>query len=98
MIVRWSPLAIERVVEIGEWIAVDHPDSASRIVEGLFSAVERLADFPESGREVPEFERRDLREIIYRQYRIVYRVRMDCVDVLTVRHSLQLMDEAALSD
>jgi plasmid stabilization system protein ParE len=58
--------------------------------------VERLSELPESGREVPEFERPELREIIFRQYRIIYRRRADFVEVLTVRHSLQLLDEQDL--
>jgi hypothetical protein len=39
VIVRWSPLAIDRVVEIGEWIASERPAAASRIVDDLFDAV-----------------------------------------------------------
>jgi toxin ParE1/3/4 len=96
VIVRWSPLAIERVLEIGEWIAAARPEAASRIVEGILSAVERLADLPESGRQVPELERADIREIIYDQFRIVYRIGADHIGILTVRHSLQLMDDADL--
>jgi toxin ParE1/3/4 len=96
VIVRWSPRAIERVVEIGEWIASDHTSAASQNIEGIFAAVERLTEFPRSGRVVPEFERDDLREVIYQQFRIVYRVGAEYIDVLTVRHSLQLMNEADL--
>jgi toxin ParE1/3/4 len=81
--IRWSPLAIDRVAEIGEWIATDHPDAALRIVDGIFAAVERLAEFPMSGRQVPEFERLDLREIIFEQFRIVYRVSAGQVDLLS---------------
>ena len=93
MIVRWSPLAIDRVVEIGEWIASERPVAASRIVDGLFEAAERLATLPARGRRVPEFEERtDLREIFFEQFRIIYKVTDTHVEVLTVRHMLQLMD------
>jgi plasmid stabilization system protein ParE len=95
--VRWSPLAIDRVVEIAEWIAADHPAAADRIVDGLFDAAERLVDFPLSGREIPEFERPELREIIWEQYRIVYRIRGEHIDILTVRHTLQLLSESVLT-
>lgn len=99
MIVRWSPLAIDRVVEIGEWIASERPAAAVRIVDGLFDAAERLKEFPHSGRRVPEFqERTDLREIIFEQYRIVYKVSATHVDILTVRHTLQVMDPAGLAE
>jgi plasmid stabilization system protein ParE len=91
--IRWSPLAVDRVAEIAAWIAADRPEAADRLVDGIFAAVERLADFPNSGRQVPEFDRPDLREMIFRSYRIIYRRRADRIDVLTVRHSMQLLDE-----
>jgi plasmid stabilization system protein ParE len=99
VIVRWSPLAIDRVVEIGEWIATERPAAAVRIVDGLFDAAERLEVFPLSGRRVPEFdERTDLREIFFEQFRIVYKVSGTRVDILTVRHMLQLMDPSDLGE
>lgn len=98
MKVIWSPLAIERVLEIAAWIAADRPKSAERLVEGFFAAVERLSAFPESGRKVPEFDRPELREIIYRKYRIVYTTGSDLVKILTVRHSLQLLNADDLGE
>lgn len=98
MKVTWSPLAIERVLEIAAWIAAERPDAAEKLVDGIFAAVERLREFPESGRKVPEFERPELREIIYRKYRIVYRTESDVVEILTVRHSLQLLEESDLGE
>ena len=98
MIVRWSPLAIDRVIEIGEWIASDHPAAAVRIADG-FDAAERLEKFPFSGRRVPEFgERTDLREIFFEQFRIIYKVSETRVDILTVRHMLQVMDPDELGE
>jgi plasmid stabilization system protein ParE len=92
----WSPLAIERVLEIAAWIATDRPEVAERVVDGIFEAVERLAKFPRSGRQVPEFERPEIRELIHRPYRIIYRVGPNRIDILTVRHSVQLLDEEDL--
>jgi plasmid stabilization system protein ParE len=92
MTIVWSPLALERVAEIATWIAQERPAAAIRTVDGLFAAVRRLARFPESGRQVPEFERADLREVIHQRYRIIYRVAPDHIAILTVRHSLQLLD------
>ena len=45
----WSPLAIERVSEIAEYIAQDKPGAAAKWVEKIFNIVERLSEFPESG-------------------------------------------------
>jgi toxin ParE1/3/4 len=92
----WSPLALERVAEIASWIAADRPAAAERMVTGIFAAAKRLVRFPESGRQVPEFERPDLREVVHRGYRIVYRVADDHIAILTVRHSLQQLQEGDL--
>lgn len=98
MNVIWSPLAIERVLEIAAWVATDRPAAAEQLVDGMFEAVERLRDFPESGREVPEFDRPELREVIHGKYRIVYRTSPGAVEILTVRHSLEVLDEAELDE
>jgi toxin ParE1/3/4 len=89
MILIWSPLALERVVEIGQYIAEDYPGAAANVVDGIFTSVRRLEHYPESGRRVPESERTDLREVIHGNYRVIYRVEPDRLVVLTVRHARQ---------
>jgi toxin ParE1/3/4 len=96
--VIWSPLALERVAEIAAWIAAERPTVAERMVTELFGAVKRLSRFPESGRQVPEFDRPELREVIHRGYRIVYRLAEDHVAILTVRHSLQQLEGGDLAE
>jgi len=66
---------------------------AALLVERLFAAVDRLESFPESGRIVPEFQRRDLREVILGSYRIVYRLHADRAVILTVFHGARLFPE-----
>ena len=85
----WSPLALERVVEIAEYIAPDRPNAAADWVEAIFASVQRLKRFPLSGRSVPESKRSDLREIIHGSYRVIYRVEAERLVVLTVRHARQ---------
>ena len=70
----WSPTAKFDLKDIAAFIAEDSTSAAERFVRSLFQAVERLADFPESGRIVPEFNDPVLREIIRKPCRIVYRV------------------------
>ena len=90
MKVIWSLLALERVYEIAAFIARDRPQAAATWVEEIFAAVERLEQFPDSGREVPEVRRMAIREVIHGKYRIIYRREAERVAVLTVRHSRQL--------
>jgi toxin ParE1/3/4 len=87
----WSPLAIERASEIAEYIAIDNETAALKWVDEIFNRVKQLEYFPESGRHVPEVMRSDIREILYGNYRIIYKVKSECIDILTVRHGKQIL-------
>ena len=80
----WSRRAHRDVCRIGDFIARDKPDAASRWVNRITEAVGRLAIFPSSGRTVPEVGRDDVREIILDGYRIVYQIHEKTIIVLTV--------------
>ena len=86
----WSPLAIEDVEAIRAYVARDSPRSADLLVERLVAAVERLEANPLSGRVVPEVGDEALREVIHGNYRIVYRARLDVVEIATVFHGARL--------
>ena len=70
----WSPKARDDLHDIITFIARDNPEDAMSFGYALISAIEHLQLFPEQGRIVPEYQRANLREIIFRPYRIVYRV------------------------
>ncbi len=89
MKIIWSPLALERVSEISDYIAEDDVKAARMFVIDLFGVVERLENFPNSGRVVPEVKRPNIREIIFKNYRVIYRVERKQVSILTVRHGKQ---------
>ena len=97
MKIVWSPLALERVEDIARYISEDSPDAAVRWVDDLFAAVERLADFPKSGRMVPEVGSPRIRELIFGAYRVIYSIK-DQIDILTVRRSSQLLRMSDLDD
>ncbi len=97
MRISWSPLALERVEDIARYIAQDDPQAAARWVAGLFDAVERLAELPQSGRVVPEVGVRRIRELIFGAYRVIYSVR-DRVEILTVRRGSQLLRRGEIGD
>ena len=97
MRIVWSPLAIERVEDIAQYIAEDNASAAVEWVESIFDIVDRLSKFPESGRVVPEVGVRRIREVIFGSYRIIYSVRGQ-IDILTVRRSNQLLRVSELED
>lgn len=91
MKVSWSPLAIDRVSEIAEYIAKDNPKAAKSWVDTVFEKVASLKPHLESGCVVPEINNRAIRELIYGNYRIVYRVEDRRVSILTLRHGKQIL-------
>lgn len=91
MRVQWSPLAIDRVAEIGAYIAESNTPAADKWIRRIFTRVKQLEGFPESGRPLPETSRTDLRELIWGNYRIIYRVETKRISILTVRHTKQIL-------
>ena len=89
MKIVWSPLALERVNEIADYIAENSVEAARVWLMDSFGAVDRLKEFPESGRAVPEVKRPNIRELIFKNYRVIYRIGRKQVAILTVRHSKQ---------
>ena len=91
MRIVWSPVAVQRAGEEAGFIAADKPEAASKWLEGLFAAVDRLASFPLSGKAVPEIASGDYRQLTYKSHRVVYRVRNNVVAILTVRRFKQVL-------
>ncbi|MGE5294279.1 MAG: type II toxin-antitoxin system RelE/ParE family toxin [Solirubrobacterales bacterium] len=87
--IRWAPSARLDIRELAAYIAESRPQASAHFITQVFLAVERLADFPESGRVVPEFGDPGLREIIRRPCRIVYRIRTQegLVEIVRVWHA-----------
>ena len=59
----------------------------------IVSIVEAIPSFPETGRIVPEYRREDLREKIYRSYRIVYRVKSDVIEIVAITHGSKPLND-----
>ncbi len=72
MKVVWSPLATDRAVEIAQFIFRGDSKAAFDWINRLFDATDDLARFPEMGRMVPEVGRKDIRELIWHGYRVIY--------------------------
>lgn len=88
--VVWAPQAIEDVEAIRAYVARDSPHYADLVVERLVAAVTHLENHPRSGRAVPEVDDPSIREVIHGNYRVVYRLRSDVVEIVTVFHGARL--------
>ena len=84
MKIVWTHEALERLTGIEDYISKDSPERAARFVDQLIQHAESLRDTPRAGRIVPEIAHPDIRELIFKKYRIVYRVKKDCIELLSV--------------
>jgi len=93
MRVYWTENAIGHLVNIYEYIALNSPTFAKRMVDKITRRSEQIADHPFSGRKVPEYKADDVRELIEIPYRIIYRIKPDQIDVLAVIHGARLFPD-----
>ena len=90
---RWSPEAVTDLESIRDFIARDSEHYALLVIQRLVVAVERLAEFPTTGRFVPELTDQSLRELIVGAHRVVYRLNPDAVEVVTIFRTSRLFPE-----
>lgn len=88
MKIEWTEPALSDMEGIREYIRRDSEYYASRFLGRIIAAVEGLVLFPEMGRNVPEAaEGGNIREILFQNYRIMYRVESHRILILTVIHA-----------
>lgn len=93
MKVHWTNNAIEHLVNIYEYIAFNSPTYAQKMVDRITRRSGQIGDQPLSGRKVPEYEAEDIRELIEKPYRIIYRIKPNQIDVLAVIHGARQFPE-----
>ena len=86
MKVHWTDTAEGHLAAIYSYIAQDSPEYARRMVDRLTRRSQQIAEFPFSGRRVPEYDVDQIREVIEGSFRIIYHIKADQIDVLAVIH------------
>jgi plasmid stabilization system protein ParE len=86
MKVHWTDTAERHLDALYAYIAQDSREYAKRMVDRLTRRSQQIADFPFSGRRVPEYDIDQIREVIEGSYRIIYHTKPDQIDVLAVIH------------
>jgi toxin ParE1/3/4 len=90
-IVILSPRAVGDLEAIIRYIALENPTAAGKVGQNLLNKTKELSQFPFKGQKVPEFSNSDIRQVILKPYRIVYRVEEDKKRISVARfwHSSQ---------
>ena len=89
--VTWHPDALTDIDHISRYIARDSPRHGKRFAKRVFAATDRLSGYPGSGRIVPELEKPEVREILVGDYRVIYRLLPDEIEVQYVIHGRRLL-------
>lgn len=88
--------AKENINQIAEYISKDSIYYANKTIEGIVDKIKYLALFPYMGRKIPEYNREKYRELIYKSYRIFYRVNSNISILRIVHHSRDILNLSKL--
>jgi toxin ParE1/3/4 len=89
MKVYWTSEARARLLEIHTYIAQESPMVARDVTARIVRRSQQLAVPPLLGRRLPEYPNADLRELLVRPFRIIYAVKIDRIEIVTVKHYRQ---------
>lgn len=96
MKVIWSKESLNRLIEIEEFISEDNPSKAVEFTDFLISKSSLIEANPKIGRVVPEISDPDIRELIIKEYRLVYRIGKGRIDILTVFEGHRLIRKSEI--
>ncbi len=90
--IEFKPNAKEDMKQIEEYISRDSIYYANKTIEGIIEKTKNLSIFPYMGRKIPEYNNVNLREIIYKSYRILYKVNSNVYILNIFHHSRDLLN------
>ncbi len=96
MKLEWTEPAENDLSEIYDYIARDVPYYAEQFIDRIIEATGKLADHPKIGRQVPEANRNDVRELIFQNYRIIYLTKSTSIYIVTVIHGSRDLSRRAV--
>lgn len=93
----WTEISIIDLKEIFDFIADNSVKYASITTQNIYQRTQELIQNPNLGRIVPEFKKKTIRELIFGNYRIIYRIKNERqIDILRVFHSARLLKRKSI--
>lgn len=92
MKIFWTNEALSKLLEIEEYISIDNINRAEKFIDFLIEKVESIKDYPKRGRIIPELNIDNIREIIVKNYRIIYKIDKNIITILTVFEGHKTLD------
>ena len=91
---RWTEHAVTQLEGIVDYISATSPVYAEGVVLRIDQRLQAARLQPGMGKPVPEKDDPTIRELVSPPYRVFYRPRTDCIEVLAIVHGRQLLDDA----
>jgi toxin ParE1/3/4 len=95
--IRWTFQSVEDLESITNYISKDSSYFAKLIISNIIDVVDQLVFYPELGRVVPEINKPEIREIIFGNYRIIYRYQNSLVEIVTIYHSSRMFNSESIT-
>lgn len=94
---KWWKTANNDLIQIYDYICEDSIYYAIKTVNEITELVENIKIFPYMGRKVPEINEEDIREIICKSYRIIYKINSNEVLIRRIWHSARKLPKQLIS-
>ena len=89
--IKWSNDALLDLDAISEYISQDSTETSKTFIQEIFKKVENLLNFPSIGRTVPDQRNEKIHEILHKNYRIIYEIKDDLIEILIVIHGSRIL-------
>lgn len=94
---NWLKIASEDLTQIYNYIYQDSIYYSMKTINEIVDLIKHLEFSPYMGRKVPEYDLREVRELIYKSYRIIYEVRSNKILILRIWHSARKLPKQLIS-
>lgn len=91
---RWTEHAVTQLEGIVDYISATSPVYAEGVVMRIDQRLQAARRYSEIGKLVPEKDDPTIRELVTPPYRVFYRPRRDCIEVLAIVHGRQLLADS----
>jgi toxin ParE1/3/4 len=96
--VIWTKTALNNLDDIGDYIALDKPTAAYKLIDKITTKVDSLEEHPEMGRKPPEFKTTKFKELLIPPCRVFYYFEDNNIYVVHIMRSEQQLRRYMLED
>lgn len=92
---QYSKPAVADLKAIHQFISNDSPANAKQFVRQLKNRIKKLKTWPEMGRKIFPEKFPDLRQVLYKSYRVIYLYENSVVTIITIHHQARLIENVS---